>query len=61
MAFCIDKTDGYPNVNIINCDSSFADGLAFGALLHKYDNSLIDFESMSVVLLIHVLHSLIIE
>merc|ERR1712106_634185 len=45
--WCRRVTDSYENVNILNMDSSWRDGLAFCALIHHFRPSLIDYESLS--------------
>eukprot|EP01090_Pellita_catalonica_P007681 TRINITY_DN1827_c0_g1_i1.p1 TRINITY_DN1827_c0_g1~~TRINITY_DN1827_c0_g1_i1.p1 ORF type:complete len:531 (-),score=190.42 TRINITY_DN1827_c0_g1_i1:39-1631(-) len=41
------QTTGYDGVSIEDFDKSWYNGLGFCALLHKYDSSLVDFESLS--------------
>ena len=39
-------TDGYPNVRVRDMSSSWKDGLAFCAILHKFRPDLLDFDSL---------------
>ena len=47
--WCRRVTDSYENVNILNMDSSWRDGLAFCALIHHFRPSLIDYDSLSLL------------
>lgn len=47
LAWCKKNTEGYRDVNVTNMSSSWKDGLAFCALLHKFHPELIDFDSLS--------------
>ncbi|KAJ1362928.1 hypothetical protein KIN20_022653 [Parelaphostrongylus tenuis] len=40
-------TNGYPRVNVTNFSSSWKDGLAFNAILHRYRPNLIDWNKVS--------------
>ena len=40
-------TDSYDNVNVIDMDSSWRDGLAFCALIHHFRPGLIQFSSLT--------------
>jgi len=46
LNWCAEVTSSYEKVNITNFHSSFQDGLAFCALLHYYDKTFLDFDSL---------------
>ena len=47
MDWCVQSTAGYDNVSITNFSGSFANGLAYCALIHRYCPREIDYRSLS--------------
>jgi len=47
LAWCADVTDGYPGVAVENFSTSWGDGLAFCALVHRFFPHDINYKEMT--------------
>lgn len=47
LAWCRQNTQNYPGVDIKNFSTSWSDGLAFSALIHRWHSELFQFPTIS--------------
>ncbi|KAL9966156.1 hypothetical protein ACROYT_G024182 [Oculina patagonica] len=47
LEWCKQQTEGYKDVNVCDLTSSWRDGLAFCALLHRFSPELLEFDDLS--------------
>lgn len=60
MLWCSNKTAGYKGVKVENFHTSWQDGLAFCALLHKHRPDLIKFDTLDAVRIIFSFYVLLV-
>lgn len=46
LTWCQNSTKGYPGINIKDFTSSWKDGLAFNALIHKFRSSIFEYNDL---------------
>ena len=49
MIWTKEQTAGYKDIDLVDFENSFRDGLVFSALVHKFDNTLLDYDSLNKV------------